>query len=203
MSPAHNCTAQSGNDVSVPHYAGHRFRCQELLAIYKTPGSPTTPFFGIMNLELAARAYYHTNRNRGWDRWRWLLWLILVPIFFIVVFAFCCMKRRRKNHVVSNQPYYKENYAPNNYQQGNYGGGVPPPPPSQPQGGYGGGYQQGYQAGYGGGGMEHGNNQNAGSGFNNDYNQNYGNGFSNDYASGSNAPPDYAPPPEPPKGYTK
>lgn len=97
---------------------------------------------------------------------------------------------------MTNQPYYKENYAP----QGGY---VPPPPPPQPQQtGYGGGYQQGYQAGYGSGtGGNQGN-----SGFNNDYNQNYGVGslsYGNEGYLGSAAPPDYAPPLEPPKGYTK
>lgn len=112
---------------------------------------------------------------------------------------------------MSNQPYYKENYAPNNYQQGYPGGGVPPPPPPQPSGGYGGGYQQGYQAGYGGGGAGGGDQGNMG--FSNDYNLN-NMGFSNDYnqnygplgAGGSDAPgapPEYAPPLEPPKGYTK
>ncbi|KAM3124770.1 hypothetical protein ACQ2H7_001912 [Candidozyma auris] len=105
-------------------------------------------------------------------------------------------RRRNRAHVMTNQPYYKENYAPQS-------GYVPPPPPPQPQQtGYGGGYQQGYQAGYGSGtGGNQGN-----SGFNNDYNQNYGVGsssYGNEGYSGSAAPPDYAPPSEPPKGYTK
>lgn len=99
--------------------------------------------------EIAKRYYYNNYRSRNnWYRYRWFLWLILIPVFLILLALFL-MRRRRRNRQVTVQPnnqYYQTQQAGGYYngQQGGIYGDSSAYPPQQPGYGGNGSYQQGY-----------------------------------------------------------
>ncbi|EDK36111.1 predicted protein [Meyerozyma guilliermondii ATCC 6260] len=101
--------------------------------------------------DIYKRYYYNNyrNRNSNWYTYRWLLWLILVPVLFILVALFFLRRRRRRNRQVTMQPnnqYYETQQAGGYYngQQGGNYGDTSTYPPQQPGYGGSGSYQQGY-----------------------------------------------------------
>lgn len=65
-----------------------------------------------MNIEIAKRYFYYSN---NWFTYRWLLWIILIPIFIIALYII--VSRRRRTVITPNNQYYDQ-------QQNTY---VPPP----------------------------------------------------------------------------
>lgn len=172
-----------------------------------------------MNIEIAKRYIYYSN---NWFTYRWLLWIILIPIFIIALYII--VSRRRRTVITPNNQYYDQQqntYVPPPGTQ-NYGY-VPPidpmqyVPPQYPQ-------ENGYKLGF-----NHSNNfANDNSAYTNGTFHTYqdmGNGSSSrnqpisddfhrnyqlettpieDYAAPTSPPPqEYSRPLEPPRGHTK
>lgn len=133
---------------------------------------------------------YYTRYNNGystWGRYRWLIFLVFIPIFLVLLLWFL-RRRRSSKTVVSNNDYYQQQQQP-------YGGqGYPQQ-----------GYQQGYDPNYNQGYNQQGYNQ---QGYGQNYSQDQQGGFrgaETDYPRPDGAPPQeqFSPPSEPPKGYTR
>lgn len=170
--------------------------CQRL-----SPPIAVAPMPSIKDFDDAvntARGYYdrYGNYHRSsWDRYRWLLWLlVLIPLFFIL---WGIIRRQRSGKVVTlnqgfwrpghnqAQPQYNNNQQYNN--QAQYDNLYSQPAPAyNNQGDYSAGYQEGYQS----------------------YTQGRADGhkaYDNDIHPPAGPPPDdyYAPPPGPPPAATK